>query len=62
MFVRAVAAQASASAWSLSASSRAADVYWGIAKGLSGAFGFFSGLVAIQATTAGLNSGRKRSK
>ena len=37
-------------------SSCAASWYWGIANGVSGAFGFFSGFVAIQASTAGLNS------
>ena len=34
----------------------------GIANGVSGAFGFVSGFVAIQASTAGRNSGRKRRK
>ena len=33
-----------------------------MAKGVGGAFGFLSGLVAIHAVTAGLNSWRKRVK
>ena len=37
-------------------------LYWGITNGVSGAFGFFSGRVASHASTAGLNSGRKRWK
>ena len=59
---RACAAKTSASASSRSASVRAASLYWGIANGVSGRFGFFSGLVAIQASTAGLNSLRNRLK
>ena len=62
MFRREVAAQVSACASSLAASSRAADRYCGIANGVSGAFAFLIGFVAIQATTAGLNSARNRSK
>ena len=62
MFRRALAAYTSASASSRSASARAASLYCGIANGVSGAFGFLSGLVATQALTAGLNSLRKRSK
>ena len=38
----------------------AASLYCGIANGDSGAPGFLRGLVATQASNAGLNSGRKR--
>ena len=62
MYVREAAARSSASVRSFSASSLAADVYCGIANGVSGAFGFIRGLVAIHASTAGLNSARKRLK
>ena len=40
----------------------AASRYCGIANGVSGAFAVLSGFVAIHASTAGLNSLRKRSK
>ena len=62
MLRRASAANISASASSRSASVRAATVYSGIANGVSGASAFWSGRVATQASTAGLNSSRKRLK
>jgi hypothetical protein len=51
-----------ADASSRSASSRAAGEYSSRTKGVSGAPGFSSGSVAIQAATAGLNSSRNRRK
>ena len=51
---------AAACASSRSAFAVAASLYCGIAKGDSGASGFFRGLVATHAVNAGWNSGRKR--
>ena len=57
---RTCAASTSASASSRSASSVAASWYSGIANGVGGAPAFLSGLVAIHASKAGLNSARNR--
>ena len=60
MFLLAVAASTPAVASRRSASALAARWYSGVAKGVTGASGFRSGRVAIQAFTAGRNSLRNR--
>ena len=59
---RPAAANTSACASSRSAVARASSSYSGIANGVGGASGLLRGLVATQASTAGLNSARNRWK